>query len=294
VIGLAEMMNFPGVDRRRRARAREARLDGARTSTATRRRARQALNAYAAAGIRSDHEAYTARRAQRLRAGMWLLIREASARATSQALLPLVREFGPRGSRSAPTTASRSTSPTRATSTRWCARPSRGDRARGRARDGVAQPARLARLAHLGAVAPGYQADLLVLPDLERSSRSRAEARRAGRRDPAPEVPEWVQAHRAHRADVADDFAMPSDGGRARVIGVVPDQIVTEALVEEPTTRDGQAVADADRDLAKIAVVERHLGTGRIGVGLVRGFGLRAARSRPRSRTTRTTSSSSA
>jgi adenine deaminase len=57
---------------------------------------------------------------------------------------------------------------------------------------------------------------------------------------------------------------------------VIPDQIVTEALVEEPTVRDEQVVADADRDLAKIAVVERHLGTGRIGLGLVRGFGLRA------------------
>jgi adenine deaminase len=59
------------------------------------------------------------------------------------------------------------------------------------------------------------------------------------------------------------------------VIGIVPGQIVTDGLVEEPTTRGGEAVADPDRDLAKIAVVERHLGTGRIGLGLVRGFGLR-------------------
>ena len=69
--------------------------------------------------------------------------------------------------------------------------------------------------------------------------------------------------------------ALRSSAGRVRVIGVVPDQIVTEALVEEPTIRDGKVVADAERDLAKIAVVERHLGTGRIGLGLVRGFGLR-------------------
>src|SRR5207247_10460764 len=50
---------------------------------------------------------------------------------------------------------------------------------------------------------------------------------------------------------------------------------VTESLVEAPTIRDGEAVADADRDLAKIAVLERHLGTGRMGIGLVRGFGLK-------------------
>jgi adenine deaminase len=64
------------------------------------------------------------------------------------------------------------------------------------------------------------------------------------------------------------------DGARARVIGLVPDQIVTESLVEEPTVRDGEAVADPTRDLAKIAVLERHLGTGRVGLGFVRGFGL--------------------
>ena len=55
----------------------------------------------------------------------------------------------------------------------------------------------------------------------------------------------------------------------------MPGQIVTESLVEEPTVVDGEAVADPARDLAKIAVVERHLGTGRIGLGFVRGFGLR-------------------
>ena len=59
--------------------------------------------------------------------------------------------------------------------------------------------------------------------------------------------------------------------GRARVIGLVPGQIVTEALAEELSTT---GAADPERDLAKIAVIERHLGTGRIGLGFVRGFGL--------------------
>ncbi len=91
-----------------------------------------------------------------------------------------------------------------------------------------------------------------------------------------PAVPEWVKHTVRAAADVARATSRcRSAGGQVRVIGVVPDQIVTEALVEEPTVRDGQVVADAARDLAKIAVVERHLGTGRIGLGLVRGFGLR-------------------
>ena len=58
------------------------------------------------------------------------------------------------------------------------------------------------------------------------------------------------------------------------MIGLVPGQIVTDALVEELHAEDGHALADPERDLAKIAVIERHLGTGRIGLGFVRGFGL--------------------
>jgi adenine deaminase len=58
------------------------------------------------------------------------------------------------------------------------------------------------------------------------------------------------------------------------VIGLIEGQIVTDELREEPKVEDGFAVADPERDLAKIAVVERHLGTGRIGLGFVKGFGL--------------------
>ena len=89
-------------------------------------------------------------------------------------------------------------------------------------------------------------------------------------------MPEWVKHTVRVRHVAARDFTIPWEEGKARVIGVVPGQIVTESLVEEPTVVDGLAVADSDRDLAKIAVVERHLGTGRLGLGLVRGFGLRS------------------
>ena len=59
-----------------------------------------------------------------------------------------------------------------------------------------------------------------------------------------------------------------------RVIGVVPDQVVTEAFTEEVSVVDGEVRADPSRDLCKLALVERHQASGRIGVGLVRGFGL--------------------
>ena len=61
-----------------------------------------------------------------------------------------------------------------------------------------------------------------------------------------------------------------------RVIDIVPGQLITVAASEPPTLRDGRVVADAGRDLAKLAVIERHHGTGRVGVGLVRGFALRS------------------
>jgi adenine deaminase len=136
-------------------------------------------------------------------------------------------------------------------------------------------PATWHRLWHLGAIAPGYQADLLVLPDLERFEPEVVlKAGRPAAEIPRPHVPEWVKHSVRIRPVSAADFRIPWEGGSARVIGLVPDQVVTEHLVEEPATRDGEAVADAARDLAKIAVIERHLGTGRIGRGFVRGSGL--------------------
>jgi adenine deaminase len=73
----------------------------------------------------------------------------------------------------------------------------------------------------------------------------------------------------------AADFAIPWEGGDARSIGLVTDQVVTESLEREPLVVDGRAVSDPERDLVKIAVLERHLATGRLGLGLLSGSGLR-------------------
>ena len=74
----------------------------------------------------------------------------------------------------------------------------------------------------------------------------------------------------------ASKLVIPALGRRARVIGVVPHQIVTRHLVEEPTIVDGRVVSDPERDILKMAVVERHRATGDVGVGLVKGFGLKS------------------
>jgi len=276
VIGLAEMMNFPGVvsgDPDELAKLELAQhVDGHAPGVLGRD-----LNAYIAAGIRSDHEAYTAEEGrERLQRGMWLLIREASAARNLHALLPLLAEYGP--GRIAFCTDDREPE-----------HIADDGHINSMVRDAVAAgiPAEDALvcatlnaaswhgLLHLGAVAPGYQADLLVLPDLERfvpetvlkSGAPVAEI-------PRHEVPDWVRQTVRVGALGPEMFRIPWRGGRARVIGIVPGQIVTESLVEEPTVRAGEAIADATRDLAKIAVIERHLATGRIGLGFVRGFGL--------------------
>jgi adenine deaminase len=276
VLGLAEMMNFPGV------------VSGSEHELTKLRLARHVdghapgllggqLNAYAAAGIHSDHEARTPEEGrERLRAGMWLLVREASAARNLEALAPLALEYGP--SRIAFCTDDREPE-----------HIADDGHVNSMVRDAVAlgvppedalvmaslNPAVYHGLSHLGAIAPGYQADVLLLPDLESFVPELVLKRGRPAADiPRVEVPDWVK-RTVHVSPVAsNDFLVPWKGGKARVIGLVPDQIVTAALADELTVEDGYAVADPARDLAKAAVLERHLGTGRIGLGFVRGFGI--------------------
>jgi len=267
VLGLAEMMNFPGVIAGDSAELDKLALDGARHVDGHAPGVLGAhLQAYAAAGIRSDHEARELEEGrERLRAGMWLLIREGSAARNLDALLPLLREYGP--GRIAFCTDDREPE-----------HIAEDGHVNGIVRRAVAagvpavdalvaaslSAATWHGLSHLGAVAPGYQADLLVLPDLE-SFRPEL-VLKSGRRvefGARPEVPEWVR--NTVRLGDRDPRALELPRVEAaRVIGVIPGQIVTESLVEAP---------DAP-GLSKVAVFERHLGTGRVGVGLVRGFGL--------------------
>ena len=138
-------------------------------------------------------------------------------------------------------------------------------------------PALWHRLDRHGAVAPGYVADLLLLPDLERFVPDTVLKRGRPLEDvPRRDVPDWVRQTVRVKPVTAADFAIPWEGGgAARSIGLVTDQVVTESLEREPLVVDGHAVSDPGRDLVKIAVLERHLATGRIGFGLLSGSGLR-------------------
>jgi adenine deaminase len=281
VLGLAEMMNFPGVVAGSESELAKLALPGAtHVDGHSPSLLGKGLNAYAAAGIRSDHEMSTiAEGRERLRVGMWVLIREASGARNLHELLPLVHEFGPH--RLAFCTDDRE--PEHIAEDGHINAMVRDAVAAGVApEDALVMASLNAALWHglrdFGALAPGYQADVLVLRDLESFIpetvlKAGHEVGEIGR----PEVPEWVKHTVRVRPLATNDFAIPWESdGQARVIGIVPDQIVTDALVEEPLVQNGRVLADPGRDLLKIAVIERHLGTGRVGLGLVRGFGLRS------------------
>jgi len=266
VLGLAEMMNFPGVINADPAELEKLRLaEGVHVDGHAPGVLGRSLNAYVASGIRSDHEALTEDEGrERLRSGMWLLIREASMARNLQALLPLVKEFGT--NRIAFCTDDRDPEDI-----------AENGHINGMVREAVAagiapedaivlatlNPATWHRLWHLGAIAPGYQADLLLLGDLERfEPELTLKSGRPVDEIPEPDVPEWVKHSVRNRPVQPDDFRIDVKG-KVRVIGLVPDQVVTELLEEQ-----------ASDELAQIAVVERHLGTGRIGLGFVARSGL--------------------
>jgi adenine deaminase len=286
-IGVAEMMDFPNLVRgepsildkvRAAFTASGGHIDGHAPGLTGRE-----LNAYLAAGVRSDHECTTYEEAmEKRRLGMWIMIREGSAARNLEALLPMVLEFGPGNCL-------------------LCTddREPHELLAEGhinavvRKAVGLGCPpyhavamatmlaARYHRLYDVGAVAPGYLADLIAVPDLREFrpvrvwKRGRLAAAEGQAVDvPAVEAPPWMRGSVRVRALGTEDFAIAANGP-VRVIGVESGQIVTRSMVAQPATHDGRAVADPDRDLAKIAVAERHRQTGRIGLGFVSGFGLR-------------------
>jgi adenine deaminase len=284
-LGVAEMMDVPGViagdpEVLARIAARGAsHVDGHAPGITGRE-----LDAYVAAGIRSDHEATTWEEAlEKRRRGMWVLIREASNARNARGLLELVRRHGPE-------------------QCAFCTDDREPDDlvrdgsidllCRIAVAEGIApedalvmatlHAARCHGLSDLGAIAPGRRADLLLLDDLEsfRPSlvlKDGAVVARDGAALPfaAPPVPDWVRRTVRTVPLAPGDLDLDAPAGRVRVIELVPEQLITIARVVEPTVRDGRVVADPARDLAKIAVVERHHATGRIGKGLVTGFGLR-------------------
>ncbi|MDP2948219.1 MAG: adenine deaminase C-terminal domain-containing protein, partial [Chloroflexota bacterium] len=297
-LGLGELMNFPGVlagDPHclgKVAAAKGRLIDGHAPGLMG-----QGLNAYLAAGPRSDHEStHLEEGRDKLRRGMHLMIREGTSEKNLEELLPLVTDdtyprcllvVDDRSCRDLLHDGDIDAIVRKAI--RLGLNPVRAIQLT------TINPATYFGLRDRGAIAPGYAANLVVADDL--SDLHARQVYYGGRLvasdgraifSAAPLVSRRLTRTFHIKAFGEEAFALSTTDRSARggvrmadkadrlpVIEIVPGQIITRKVVEEVKVEDGRVVADTQRDILKLAVVERHQGTGNIGLGLVTGFGLR-------------------
>jgi adenine deaminase len=284
VLGLGEVMDEPGVLHAARgvlekiAQADDQRVDGHAVGLHGRD-----LATYVAAGIHSDHEATTLEEGlERLRLGMHLMIREGTAAKNLDALLALCA--GPGAERCMFCTDDRHPH-------ELLERGGIDELVRRAIQGGVdpvtavrlatLYPARYFALRRLGAIGPGRQADLVLVDGLEEFRIRAVWKRGVAVVEEGRPIGDWTAAGVAPppsafriRWDGVGSLAVPAEEGDLRVIEIVPNQLDTRELRLPPRVRDCRAVSDTERDLLKIACIERHRATGNVGVGFVRGFGL--------------------
>jgi adenine deaminase len=279
-MAVAEVMNYPAVIggdpefRAKIAAANGRRVDGHAPGL----RGSQ-LDAYLAAGVESDHECTELEELdEKRRKGMWVFIRQGSASKNLAALIPSVLHHGV--DRVALCTDDREPDT-------LLELGHLNDCARLAVAAGVPEADALVlattngaeyhRLYHLGSLGPGYQADILCFDDLASWEPARvwhagelvaADGRIVPGAVPSTPPPDWMtqSVHLAHTPNPAELTLEPPAGGRAKVIGVVAGSLSTRELVFDVTS--------PDVDVARIAVLERHHATGRIGLGYTSGFGL--------------------
>lgn len=286
VIGLAEVMDYPSVlnanpdmlEKIHMTIEAGLEVDGHAAGLPD-----TALNVYSVAGIRNDHEAVTAEEAiARVRRGMHVLVREGSAAKDLLALLPAINE---RNSRrfSFCTDDKHLDELVKEGTVNYAAQLAM---AKGLDPLIAVQMATLNNavchgIHDKGAIAPGYQADILIVEDLkslkpETIIKSGQVLDLSALKSIRALVPQSVQASLNLKEVTKASLQIPLlEGQKARIIGVVPGRIITEKIEAEAKTVDGFFVADAERDQLKIVVCERHHATGSIGAGIVSGLGLK-------------------
>ncbi|MFD1781528.1 adenine deaminase [Fredinandcohnia salidurans] len=288
VLGLAEVMDFSSlknaedsiIDKILVTNHQNGLIDGHLAGLGT-----NAIDIYRTAGIKTDHECNTAQDAlERLRRGMYLLIREGSVAKDLKTLIEVV-------------------TPNNARRCLFCTDDKHLDdlieegsidhNIRLAIQEGISplqaiqmatlNAAECYRLSNKGAIAPGFEADFLLLDQLEaieitevyKSGNLVAQNGRFVATSPAKNVPNTqllstVHVSELHEKDLQISFG---DGNKANIIEIIPNQLITNKLVEQVTVENGNFQPSLENDQLKLVVVERHKNTGNIGLGVVKGFG---------------------
>ena len=286
VLGLAEMMNYPGVIHRTEEVLEKLRVVGGKVVDGhAPQLSGKDLNAYVAAGIGNDHECTTVAEArEKMRLGMSIAVREGSVTRDLLALLPLIK----------PENADRFFFCTDDRTPADLMDRGHIDSMVRMAINAGLDPALAVRLATInaaryfglpkvGAIAPGWFADLNILTDLKACAvekvfkRGHLVAEKGYLLGNKP-MSSMIDVRNTVKIRPLGDssFNIAAKSGRARVMELIPNQIITRQIFAEPKRENGHVVSDTERDILKIAVIERHHGTGNIGLGLTKGFGLKS------------------
>ena len=286
ILGIAEMMNYPGViecnkevmSKLRLGKHHHKKIDGHAPNLTG-----KDLCAYIASGVMSDHECTTVQEAEeKLGLGMYIMIREGSAAKDLQALIPILKENG--SDRCILVTDDRHPTDLKGHINDMVSRcVKEGVNPITAIKAASFNTACYFGLNNLGAIAPGYRANLLVFDNLEdfkpeivfKDGQIVAKDGKLTVDIEHNETPtlrgsvnvKWIEH---------EDFKIPAKSDTVRAIEIIPDSLLTKSTKAKIKVINGFAEADVENDILKITVLERHRATGNIGKGFVKGFGLKS------------------
>lgn len=288
VLGIAEMMNFPGVincdksvlSKIRLGIEKHKRVDGHAPHLCG-----KDLDAYIASGVASDHECTTPEEAiEKLRLGMYLMIREATGARDLEPLIPVLKNYNTRKCMFVtddrhPKHLGKHISRMVKKAVRLGVDPIKAIQM------ASINTAEYFKLSNVGAIAPGYKADIAVFDNLETFEptmvfKNGKLAAKNGKMTvdmtelKPPALRGSVNIKYLNKEDL--QIKIPQGKKHLKVINVIPQQLITKLSIEPAKEKNGFAVSDTENDVLKIIVIERHKATGNIGRGFVKGFGLKS------------------
>ncbi len=285
VLGIAEMMNYSGLlnlDKNVLAKLDLAKSKGKRIDGHAPFLSGKDLCAYAASGVKSDHECTNPEEAiEKIRLGMYIMIREGTAAKDLDALIPVLKEKNTR--KCLFVTDDRHPKDLKVHINDMVRRAvEAGVDVIKAVQIGSLNTAEYFGLKNQGAIAPGYRADLLILPDLKsfkpdvvikdgKVVAEKGELLKSFAKFEKPSVRSSINVRWIEKKD----FRIKGTSKFVNTIEIIPHQLVTKSSVCEAKFENGLLNSNTETDTLKILVMERHRATGNIGKGFVKGFNLK-------------------